>query len=53
MVQVGFAQSSYTLSEADGLVSVCVNISGAVLDRNVSVLLSTEDDTAVCESVNT
>jgi len=38
-------------SEAVGLVSVCVNISGTVLDRNITVLLSTEDNTAICECV--
>jgi len=50
---VGFAESAYAVTEADGLVSVCVTISGAVLNRNISVLLSTEDSTAVCESVTT
>ena len=49
VVQVGFEQSSYIVSEADGSASVCVNISGAILNRNVTVLLSTQDNSAVCE----
>jgi len=49
VVQVGFEQSSYVVSEADGSASVCVNISGAILSRNVTVLLSTQDNSAVCE----
>ena len=32
-------QTSYTTSEAMGSVSVCVNISSAQLERNVSVTL--------------
>jgi len=38
-------------TEAVGLVSVCVNISGTVVDRDITVLLSTENNTAICESV--
>jgi len=49
VVTVGFEQSSNIVREAEGLLSVCVNISGAILNRNITVLLSTEDDTAVCE----
>lgn len=37
------------MNEAVGLISVCVNVSGAVLDRNITVFLSTENNTAVCE----
>ena len=44
----GFALP-FVASEAVGLVSVCVNISGTVLDRNITVLLSTEKNTATCE----
>ena len=51
MVQVGFTQSGFPVSEADGSVSVCTDISGAVLDRNVTVLLSTQDNLAVCKLV--
>ena len=49
VVQVEFAQPNYTVRESNGSVSVCINISGAVLERNVTVLLSTEDFEATCE----
>ena len=49
-VDVGFAESSYTVRENNGSVSVCINISGAILERNITVLLSTRDDEATCES---
>ena len=49
-VDVGFAEPSYTVRENSGSVSVCVNISGAVLERNITVLLSTWGDEATCES---
>ena len=49
-VDVGFAEPSYTVRENSGSVSVCVNISGAVLERDITVLLSTRDDDATCES---
>jgi len=45
VVQVEFAQSAFTVAEADGSVSVCINISGAVLARMVTALLSTQDIT--------
>ena len=48
-MDVEFAQPSYTVRESDGSVSVCINISGAVLERNVAVLLSTEGFEATCE----
>ena len=48
VVQVGFVQAMYTVIESDGQVSVCINISGAVLNRNVTVFVST-NDTASCE----
>ena len=51
VVQVSFTQSAFTVSEADGSVSVCTAISGAVLDRNVSIQLSTGDNTAICKFV--
>ena len=51
VVQVGFPQSTFPVSEADGSVSVCTAISGAVLDRNVTILLSTQDNTAICKFV--
>ena len=52
VVQVGFAQTMYTVNEP-GPVSVCINVSGAVLDRNVSVSVSTTltNDTASCELI--
>jgi len=46
---VGFVPP-FMASEADGSVSVCVNISG-LLVGSATVLLSTEDNTAVCESL--
>ena len=49
MVDVEFAQPSYTVGENDGSVSVCINISGAVLERNVTVFLSTGGFDATCE----
>ena len=49
-MEVEFAETSYTVRESNGSVSVCVNISGAVLERNVTVLLSTMDDEATRES---
>jgi len=51
VVQVGFTQSAFPVSETDGSVSVCTAISGVVLDRNVTVLLSTQDNTATCKFV--
>ena len=47
-ILVGFALP-FLASEAVGLVSVCVNISGTVVDRDITVLLSTENNTATCE----
>ena len=49
MVDVEFAQPSYTVGENDGSVSVCIDISRAVLERNVTVFLSTEGFDATCE----
>ena len=49
-VEVGFAEPSYTVRESNGSVSVCINISGAVLESNITVLLSTIGDEATCES---
>ena len=49
VVDVEFAQPSYTVGENDGSVSVCINISGAVLERNVTVFLSTEGFDATCK----
>ena len=49
MVDVEFAQPSYTVGENDGSVSVCIDISGAVLERNVTVFLSTEGFDATCK----
>ena len=48
-VEVEFAETSYTVRESSGSVSVCVNISGSVLERNITVLLSTMDDEATRE----
>ena len=51
VVQVGFMQSAFSVNEADGSVSVCTAVSGAVLDRNITVLLSTQDLTATCKII--
>ena len=51
-MEVEFAETSYTASESNGSVSVCIDISGADLERNVTVLLSTMDDEATRESPN-
>ena len=51
MVQVGFVQATYTAMETDGHVLVCINISGAVLDRTVTVFVSTANETASRESL--
>ena len=51
MVQVGFVQAMHTVMESDGQVFVCINISGAVLDRSVTVFVSTANDTASRESL--
>ena len=51
MVQVGFVQAAYTAMETDGQVLVCINISGAVLDRTVTVFVSTTSETASRESL--
>ena len=48
-MEVEFAETSYTVMESNGSLSVCINISGAVLERNVTVLLSTMDDEATRE----
>ena len=44
-------QSAFSVNEADGSVSVCTAVSGAVLDRNITVLLSTQDLTATCKII--
>ena len=48
-MDVEFAQPSYTVGENDGSVSVCIDISGAVLERNVTVFLSTDGFDAICK----
>ena len=40
VVDIGLMQTSYTTSEAMGIVSVCVNISSAQLARNISATLT-------------
>ena len=49
-MEVEFAEPSYTVRESNGSVSVCIDISGAVLERDITVLLSTMDDEATRES---
>ena len=48
-MEVGFVESSYTVNESSGSVSVCIDISG-LIERNITVLLSTMDDEATRES---
>ena len=48
-VEVGFVESSYTVNESSGSVSVCIDISDLV-ERDITVLLSTMDDEANRES---
>ena len=40
----------FMASEDDSFVSVCINITGTV-SRNITVFLSTQDNTAICEFV--
>ena len=48
-VQVGFVQSFFVVNEANGPIFVCIEIFGADLNRSVTVLLSTQDNTAICK----
>ena len=48
-VQVGFVQSVFVVNEANGPIFVCIEIFGADLNRSVTVLLSTQDNTAICK----
>ena len=41
--------SSYTVSEAEEQVGVCVRVVGGELDTNITLLLGTVSGTAECE----
>jgi len=45
-VEVRFQQTVYSVMESDGIVEVCVELSG-VLERDVTISLSTSDGSAV------
>ena len=48
MVTVGFDPTEYTVREGDGAVEVCVSVDPeGVLERQVEVTFSTEDDSAL------
>ena len=49
-VVVGFERESYSISEGNGSVEVCVQVTG-VLQGSLSVSLTTVDGTATGESV--
>ena len=47
---MSFIQAIYNVNEEDdGFASVCVELSAGLLQRNVEVLLSTNDDSAMGE----
>ena len=46
-VTIGFTQPTYSVSETDVYVEVCVSANGADFARTVMVTLSTEDGTAI------
>ena len=50
MVKIGFSSTAYTVSEGSGSVSVTVSVQNEVLDRDVTVTLSTVNGSAMCES---
>ena len=39
------------MNETDGAVEVCAVLTEGVLERNISVLLSTSNDDAVCKEI--
>lgn len=46
VLSVVVSQATYEVEEVEGFVTVCVTLSEGPLDRDVSVLVSTEDITA-------
>ena len=46
-ITVGLLQTSYNTPEIDGPLSVCVKMFTGNLERNVSLTLTTSDDTAI------
>ena len=50
VVKIGFSSTAYTVSEDAGSVSVTVSVQNEVLDRDVTVTLSTVNGSAMCES---
>lgn len=49
VAQVFHQQTSYSVMEEDGEISVCVNLVGSI-GRDVEVILFTEDGTAIGKS---
>jgi len=47
-VEVSFQQTVYTVMGSGDIVEVCVTLAG-VLERNVTIILSTSDGSAVCK----
>jgi len=50
VVTVGFNRTAYYVSEDAGSVSVTVSMENGTLDRDVIVIVSTVNGTALCES---
>ena len=46
---VTLEQEIYSVNETDGAVMVCAMLTEGVLERNVTVYLSTSDGSAVCK----
>ena len=44
-----FASANYDAFESHGSVDVCVTITAVALERNLTILLSSQDDTATSE----
>ena len=51
VVKIRFDSTAYAVSEGGGSVSVTVSVQNEVLDRDVTVTLSTVNGTALCESL--
>ena len=49
-MEVSFAQDSYTVSEGNGSVQVCVSLTG-IIEREVLVQLTFEDGTATGDTL--
>ena len=45
-----FEVPSYTVVENERMVEVCVRVASGILQRNITVTLSSSDGQAICES---